>query len=246
MLALALHGVLGFSDLPLRFFFQAEDGIRHWSVTGVQTCALPILAQARASFFHPLPDLLALFNQPTFSWRFLKSACERFKGSSRAKWNPVLLARELNPTCLVKLPRFTRNELIILVAIGVLTPLIDDRVEHFLVTFFANISGSVNVFDYTGGPLNSDLLIAWEQYGGVLAGFLVRKPGAATLAMTINGFGQFFRDGFVGPHHLFYGFAGLGADVVFWAFRYKRYDAAASSLAGLTAAFFWVPFNHAF
>src|SRR5438093_46860 len=25
------------------FFFQAEDGIRYWSVTGVQTCALPIL-----------------------------------------------------------------------------------------------------------------------------------------------------------------------------------------------------------
>src|SRR5262249_59683530 len=24
------------------FFFQAEDGIRYWSVTGVQTCALPI------------------------------------------------------------------------------------------------------------------------------------------------------------------------------------------------------------
>src|SRR5438093_5680117 len=27
------------------FFFQAEDGIRDWSVTGVQTCALPILAR---------------------------------------------------------------------------------------------------------------------------------------------------------------------------------------------------------
>src|SRR5258706_16345239 len=26
----------------LSFFFQAEDGIRDWSVTGVQTCALPI------------------------------------------------------------------------------------------------------------------------------------------------------------------------------------------------------------
>src|SRR5438046_7181238 len=26
----------------LCFFFQAEDGIRDWSVTGVQTCALPI------------------------------------------------------------------------------------------------------------------------------------------------------------------------------------------------------------
>src|SRR5437016_8288554 len=27
------------------FFFQAEDGIRDWSVTGVQTCALPILGK---------------------------------------------------------------------------------------------------------------------------------------------------------------------------------------------------------
>ena len=29
------------------FFFQAEDGIRDWSVTGVQTCALPILGLER-------------------------------------------------------------------------------------------------------------------------------------------------------------------------------------------------------
>src|SRR5437879_12883998 len=29
--------------LSLPFFFQAEDGIRDTSVTGVQTCALPIL-----------------------------------------------------------------------------------------------------------------------------------------------------------------------------------------------------------
>src|SRR3989449_1533026 len=30
------------------FFFQAEDGIRDVAVTGVQTCALPILKEARA------------------------------------------------------------------------------------------------------------------------------------------------------------------------------------------------------
>src|SRR3989339_543762 len=29
------------------FFFQAEDGIRDWSVTGVQTCALPISSRRR-------------------------------------------------------------------------------------------------------------------------------------------------------------------------------------------------------
>src|SRR5258706_12802756 len=31
------------------FFFQAEDGIRDWSVTGVQTCALPIWSGRCAS-----------------------------------------------------------------------------------------------------------------------------------------------------------------------------------------------------
>src|SRR5205085_4805885 len=30
---------------PYVFFFQAEDGIRDLTVTGVQTCALPILRQ---------------------------------------------------------------------------------------------------------------------------------------------------------------------------------------------------------
>src|SRR2546430_3194835 len=32
--------------LGIFFFFQAEDGIRDLTVTGVQTCALPILAGA--------------------------------------------------------------------------------------------------------------------------------------------------------------------------------------------------------
>src|SRR5689334_2248712 len=33
------------------FFFQAEDGIRDGTVTGVQTCALPIWAAARIEAF---------------------------------------------------------------------------------------------------------------------------------------------------------------------------------------------------
>src|SRR5262249_56913069 len=39
------------------FFFQAEDGIRDWSVTGVQTCALPISVQ---SLGYPTRELLQL------------------------------------------------------------------------------------------------------------------------------------------------------------------------------------------
>src|ERR1019366_8585543 len=34
------------------FFFQAEDGIRDWSVTGVQTCALPIWLIQRQTLLH--------------------------------------------------------------------------------------------------------------------------------------------------------------------------------------------------
>src|SRR5688500_19115473 len=36
--------VLYFGLLLCFFFFQAEDGIRDYKVTGVQTCALPILS----------------------------------------------------------------------------------------------------------------------------------------------------------------------------------------------------------
>src|SRR5256885_10379338 len=48
------------------FFFQAEDGIRDYKVTGVQTCALPIsvVALRRPGVDHPvhhrLPDLRAM------------------------------------------------------------------------------------------------------------------------------------------------------------------------------------------
>src|SRR5215213_2889714 len=39
------------------FFFQAEDGIRDWSVTGVQTCALPISGWLRIAALG-IPGLL--------------------------------------------------------------------------------------------------------------------------------------------------------------------------------------------
>src|SRR2546426_7424025 len=37
------------------FFFQAEDGIRDYKVTGVQTCALPISVDEAETVFHGIP-----------------------------------------------------------------------------------------------------------------------------------------------------------------------------------------------
>src|SRR2546427_7328056 len=42
------------SILVLFFFFQAEDGIRDLTVTGVQTCALPILIKIDRSFIQAM------------------------------------------------------------------------------------------------------------------------------------------------------------------------------------------------
>src|SRR2546426_632387 len=39
-------GFLHCIQMDVFFFFQAEDGIRDYKVTGVQTCALPILVRA--------------------------------------------------------------------------------------------------------------------------------------------------------------------------------------------------------
>src|SRR6266540_6353574 len=40
---LFIYDILAVLDIVVFFFFQAEDGIRDRDVTGVQTCALPIL-----------------------------------------------------------------------------------------------------------------------------------------------------------------------------------------------------------
>src|SRR5690625_5160183 len=55
------------------FFFQAEDGIRDGHVTGVQTCALPILADARTTLVAALDQIPEM----KFSERDLKRAQSR-------------------------------------------------------------------------------------------------------------------------------------------------------------------------
>src|SRR5256885_12150415 len=54
----------------LFFFFQAEDGIRDYKVTGVQTCALPISA--------------AICGEEQASWSQLAQRIERCAGLLRA------------------------------------------------------------------------------------------------------------------------------------------------------------------
>src|SRR5256885_12739420 len=43
----------------LCFFFQAEDGIRDYKVTGVQTCALPISSGGSSEYYLTVSELRA-------------------------------------------------------------------------------------------------------------------------------------------------------------------------------------------
>src|SRR6267378_1047290 len=49
-----VHPIYGWTafEIDFVFFFQAEDGIRYLYVTGVQTCALPILDERKRAPQH--------------------------------------------------------------------------------------------------------------------------------------------------------------------------------------------------
>src|SRR5207244_8794971 len=66
------------------FFFQAEDGIRDDLVTGVQTCALPILADLlRAAISSQSQDLIQLNQELTFITSYV--ALEQMRLAHRLK-----------------------------------------------------------------------------------------------------------------------------------------------------------------
>src|SRR5205085_8592973 len=70
------------------FFFQAEDGIRDLTVTGVQTCALPISRDIRSA--PPNPDITST---KASSWTrrstiTARSEERRVGKECRSRWSP--------------------------------------------------------------------------------------------------------------------------------------------------------------
>jgi ABC-type thiamin/hydroxymethylpyrimidine transport system permease subunit len=139
---------------------------------------------------------------------------------------------------------FSRKQFAIIVAVGLVTGLLDGKVETLEFAVVAHSRALVLLNDYlafkTGGPIFGDLLETWLEYGAVLACCLVRKPAAGTIALTINGLCQVFVNGNHDPH-LLYGVPGLGADIVFASLRYRRYDLPTIGFAGIACAMFWYP-----
>src|SRR2546426_2757423 len=75
------------------FFFQAEDGIRDYKVTGVQTCALPISTRLDDGHRPDGSDLLAHVLEDVDELRILGSLEQRSEErrvgkECRSRWSP--------------------------------------------------------------------------------------------------------------------------------------------------------------
>src|SRR5256885_1751627 len=86
-------GCMTLESLSIFFFFQAEDGIRDYKVTGVQTCALPISDDggARSQSQVPLPAAaIGLGHDPrnTDEDRHDRSEERRVGKECRSRWSP--------------------------------------------------------------------------------------------------------------------------------------------------------------
>src|SRR5207245_8109961 len=91
-----LGGACGY----LNFFFQAEDGIRDATVTGVQTCALPILNVATVA---PLPAAALMRADAMRVLVLLRPTMARFApsaASASAAANPMPLVAPVIRICL--------------------------------------------------------------------------------------------------------------------------------------------------
>src|SRR6266516_7321264 len=95
----------------LFFFFQAEDGIRYRTVTGVQTCVLPICDRpldagraggvdaARAREFGGAERLIVLQGPGTSSWRLAHGGTEAGTQALRSGRRPTGTSTlEVRPT----------------------------------------------------------------------------------------------------------------------------------------------------
>src|SRR5260370_10707456 len=92
------------------FFFQAEDGIRDSSVTGVQTCALPISMRERGSTSERVAPGDHAPGQPAF-WRSRPARSLTSAGALgnwRASWSKALQASRFRPLPVSDIASFSK------------------------------------------------------------------------------------------------------------------------------------------
>lgn len=124
---------------------------------------------------------------------------------------------------------FTTMEIVIMAVIGVVfgiggTPMV------FVGRFFMTALGEM-------GWMGFAAILGWFYLAGVLGGFIVRKPGAATLTEVISGVAQILSGNPNGVIVLLTTFLqGFGSDLAYALFKYKKFTPLVVALSGALAA----------
>lgn len=91
-----------------------------------------------------------------------------------------------------------------------------------------------------GGPILTSITLGLYSISGVLAAYIIRKPGAALFTLTLAGVVQILSGN---PNGLISITAavtdGLGVELGFALFRYKRWDWLSVSVSGILAVPVW-------
>lgn len=87
------------------------------------------------------------------------------------------------------------------------------------------------------GPVGAEFMFGVWVVASPLVAFIVRKPGAALIAELAAAAVEVFTGSHFGLSSLLIGFAqGLGAELAFFLFRYKKYNVFTLMLSGALAA----------
>src|SRR5436309_5035568 len=147
------------------FFFHAEDGIRDFHVTGVQTCALPIFV-GRSSTLPTgiqsvgIPTFVNRTNRPELEQRITEHVIDEFTTRGRVRIVPSeeraqavlrgeILSYTVTPVVISEQGRATRYEIMITAHVT-LSETTTDRVlwedDHFLFKQQYDVSTNPNTF----------------------------------------------------------------------------------------------------
>jgi energy-coupling factor transport system substrate-specific component len=120
---------------------------------------------------------------------------------------------------------FTLLEIVIMAIIGVVNGVLGTP-NAMLGRLFMTFSGAYGFFAFAA-------ICGGFYISGPLCGYIIRKPGAATLAETMNGFAQVLSGNPNGVMVLAAGFLqGFMSDLGFAFFGYRKWGTAAIALSG--------------
>ncbi|WP_066066913.1 ECF transporter S component [Neobacillus soli] len=134
-----------------------------------------------------------------------------------------------SPKKKAKANRFTTVDIVLMAILAI--------VNGVAMTYLAMLNQLLTAL---GGPILTSITLGLYSISGVLAAYIIRKPGAALFTLTLAGVVQILSGN---PNGLISITAavtdGLGVELGFALFRYKRWDWLSVSVSGILAVPVW-------